>query len=66
MANFSLGGGGGVVGDGSYPRIGYSWQNGPKILEAQLAVASQIVSHTLHVWRLVRSEVEVFHNRFNV
>ena len=34
-------------------RIGCSCQFGQKILEAQLAFASQIVSHILRMWRLI-------------
>ena len=45
------GGWGGGGGGGSLPRIGYSWQNEPKILQAQLGSTSQIVSQTC-MWRL--------------
>ena len=40
---------------GGYSRIGYSWQNEQKFCHAKLSLASQIVSHTLRVWRLKRS-----------
>ena len=44
-------GGGGVLEPN--PRTpGYSGEFGQKILEAQLAGASQIVSHILRMWRL--------------
>ena len=41
-------------GQGGYSRIGYSWQNKQKFYHAKLSLASQIVSHTLRVWRLTR------------
>ena len=40
-------------------RIGCSCQFGQKILEAQLAFAPQIVSHILHMWRLMNQTNEV-------
>ena len=38
----------------SLPRIGYSWQDEPKILQDQARSTLQIVSHTLRVWRLMK------------
>ena len=38
----------------SLPRIGYSRQDEPKILQDQARSTLQIVSHTLRVWRLMK------------
>ena len=38
----------------SLPRIGYSLQDEPKILQDQARSILQIVSHTLRVWRLMK------------
>ena len=44
-----------VEGERVLPRIGYSWQNEQKFCHSLEALASQIVSHTLCVWRLINS-----------
>ena len=58
-------GGGGVGGfQSNIPEIlewGHSWNFGPKILAIGMCSASQIVSHTLRVWRLISGTAVLQH-----